>query len=289
MKALNLGCGQRYHPNWVNIDFASHSKEVIAYDLSTGIPAADNAFDLVYHSHLLEHFPKDQAPAFIQECFRVLRPKGVLRVVVPDLETIARHYLHVLENSSTKDSDLADNYDWILLELLDQMVRNKSGGGMTEYLSRKDLSNLDFVIKRLGAEAKNLVPVVDQIPNHTNELEIGFSFLSEIVETAVKPIYRFLRYSSHRHNAFLQLVLGSKDYQALQIGRFRQGGEIHQWMYDCYSVSRLLRKCGFTDIVQRTALTSYIPYWPSYNLDTELDGSTYKPDSLFIEAIKPAQ
>jgi hypothetical protein len=51
---------------------------------------------------------------------------------------------------------------------------------------------------------------------------------------------------------------------------------------------RLLEDCGFQQIVRRTATESYIPDWPEFNLDTEPDGSVYKPDSLFMEAIKPA-
>jgi hypothetical protein len=59
-------------------------------------------------------------------------------------------------------------------------------------------------------------------------------------------------------------------------------------MYDRYSLSKLLTQCGFHQIVQRSPTDSYIPNWSQFCLDTELDGSVYKPDSLFMEAIKPA-
>jgi len=93
MTLLNLGCGQRFHPDWMNIDFVSHAPEVMAHDLTTGIPVPDNSADAVYHSHVLEHFSKSNGAAFIQECFRVLKPGGVLRVVVPDLEALALQYV----------------------------------------------------------------------------------------------------------------------------------------------------------------------------------------------------
>jgi 2-hydroxychromene-2-carboxylate isomerase len=41
---------------------------------------------VVYHSHVLEHLPKDAAPRFVGECYRVLAEGGILRVVVPDLD-----------------------------------------------------------------------------------------------------------------------------------------------------------------------------------------------------------
>ena len=96
MKYLNLGCGLRFHPDWTNIDSDSSSPYVQDYDLQKGIPFQDNFFDVVYHSHLLEHFPKHKATDFMIECFRVLKPGGTIRIVVPDLEQIAKLYLKTL-------------------------------------------------------------------------------------------------------------------------------------------------------------------------------------------------
>ncbi|HKZ43378.1 MAG TPA: methyltransferase domain-containing protein, partial [Candidatus Hodarchaeales archaeon] len=67
---LNLGCGSRFHPDFVNIDFVSSSPCVLAHNVTTGIPFSDNSFDVVYHSHLLEHLHKEQALKFLRECAR---------------------------------------------------------------------------------------------------------------------------------------------------------------------------------------------------------------------------
>jgi hypothetical protein len=58
-------------------------------------------------------------------------------------------------------------------------------------------------------------------------------------------------------------------------------------MYDRYSLKRLLEESGFVDIKQYAANESSIPYWTSFNLDTEPDGTVYKPDSFYMEAVKP--
>ena len=277
MHYLNLGCGRRFHPAWTNVNFTSTGEGVIAHNLTKGIPFPNASFDVVYHSHLIEHFPKVAAESFLRECCRILRSKGVLRVVVPNLEQIARSYLTALEKASSDSEEWQANYEWILLEMYDQAVRNSSGGEMAAYLFQEHIPNKEFILERLGTEAKNLI-------------EAGQNYQSTQPESNykrfLKQVYRFLRYYSCRRDTLLKLLLG-KEYSTLQIGRFRQSGEIHQWMYDRYSLSLLLKKCGLTNIVQRSATESYIPDWTSFNLDTELDGTVYKPDSLFMEAIKP--
>jgi hypothetical protein len=57
-------------------------------------------------------------------------------------------------------------------------------------------------------------------------------------------------------------------------------------MYDQYSLTRLLRRVGFADPKRFDASESQIPGWVAYNLDTEPDGAVYKPDSLYMEAVK---
>lgn len=103
----------------------------------------------------------------------------------------------------------------------------------------------------------------------------------------LKNIYRFLRYPDYSRELLIKNLLSTKNYRALQIGRLRQSGELHQWMYDRYSLTLLFEKCGLENIVQRSATESYLSDWTSFNLDTKADGTVYKPDSLYMEAIKP--
>ena len=69
------------------------------------------------------------------------------------------------------------------------------------------------------------------------------------------------------------------------VGHFRLGGEVHQWMYDRYSLCRLLTESGFSSIRVCQATDSSIKDFANYGLDTEPDGSVYKPDSFFVEAM----
>jgi len=91
----------------------------VVWNLAKGIPYPDRTFDVVYHSHLLEHIDREGAPGFLAECFRVLKPGGVIRIVVPDLEQLARTYVSALDGP---DPASDPRYDHSLDEMFDQMV-----------------------------------------------------------------------------------------------------------------------------------------------------------------------
>ena len=276
MKYLNLGCGARFHPDWTNVDFVSSSPCVSAHDLNQGVPFPDGMFDVVYHSHVLEHFPKAKAQQFLKECWRVLVRGGVIRVAVPDLERIARTYLESLERASRGQCDWEHHYDWMMLELYDQTVRTCSGGAMLKYLQRRPIPNEAFVFERLGAEARRIAQA------------------SPVSDADVRPrpssganIWgRISNFPATIRRVLLRVLLGQKGCDRLEVMRFRASGEIHQWMYDRFSLERLLRASGFHDPKRTSAAESRIPAWTAFNLDTEPDGSVYKPDSLYMEASK---
>jgi len=279
MKTLNLGCGTRFHPEWVNVNFTQSGEGVVEANLTQGIPFPDESFDVVYHSHLIEHFSKSEAPLFIAECFRVLRPNGVIRIAAPDLESIVKQYLLSLENAKSGIEGWSDHYDWMLLEMYDQVVRNQSGGDMARYLFQQDLPNQDFVVARCGLEVKRLIEQgkIKNIP----PLQVNKTTWIDYI----KHVGKFFLRSSFRKEALLKLLLRD-EYRALQIGRFRLSGENHLWMYDSFSLGRMLSNSGFSQVKKQTAFDSCIENWSSFHLDSEPDGSIYKPDSFYMEARK---
>src|SRR5262245_53318777 len=117
---VNLGCGKRYHPDWINIDIVPQGPHVISHDLSRDIPLPTGSCDVVYHSAALEHMRCPDARRFLEECWRILRPGGILRVAVPDLEKICRLYLEKLHAACNGAAGADDDYDWMLLEMYDQ-------------------------------------------------------------------------------------------------------------------------------------------------------------------------
>lgn len=94
---LNVGCGYDVRDparGWTNMDAHPHDARVVAWDLTRlPWPFADQSFELVYASHVLEHVPpilretkgvqRDVLFDVFDEIHRVLRPGGRLVMRVP--------------------------------------------------------------------------------------------------------------------------------------------------------------------------------------------------------------
>lgn len=271
MKLLNVGCGERIHKDWVNLDFISTAEGVIAHNLLKGIPFADATFDVVYHSHVLEHFTKADGEKLIGECFRVLKPGGIIRIAVPNLEVIANNYVSFLNAAVSGEEHAQQKYDWTMMELYDQTVRQHGGGEMGAFIVQDVVPNEDFVRSRIGY-------FYDVIRSQRTP-SVPTSFVGKLKQ-AIKKV-PFIKNS----------VVGIKSavkklFPRYYLGTFRLSGEVHLWMYDRLSLGRLLHNQGFKNPTVEMAATSHIKNWTSYNLDTQADGQVYKPDSLFMEAVK---
>jgi predicted SAM-dependent methyltransferase len=88
---LHLGCGGESKAGWVNVDLLGDPVEV-AWNLAHPLPFKAGSASAVFHEHLLEHLPLEDGAALMRECYRVLKPGGVLRVGVPDAGRLIRSY-----------------------------------------------------------------------------------------------------------------------------------------------------------------------------------------------------
>jgi len=171
MKILNLGCGTKTSASSsvVNIDwsiylrlksnrfwraiaplfirgerlrrFAEMPQNILVHNLAKGIPFESNSVDVVYHSHVLEHLDKAVVDGFLLEVKRVLKPGGIHRIVVPDLEYLCKQYLGHITKC---DSDTAENilHDECIADIIEQCVRKESFGTSQQPPLRRKIENL---------------------------------------------------------------------------------------------------------------------------------------------------
>lgn len=261
---VNVGCGSKFHPAWDNLDFAPADASVQQHDIRQGLPYAENSVDVVYHSHVLEHVSQEQAVFLLEECYRVLKPGGILRVVVPDLEQSCRLYLQALDEVQQENAppQAAEHYQWALLNLLDQMTRTRSGGAMLGFLRRRDLQDWEYIVRNGGgAEAKQIQQAAKQ---------------------PAQPMTLWQRLQRSIRHRWRKYVLSDEAKEV----QFRTQGEVHRWMYDAYSLQRLLIERGFRTVQRMDYDTSQIPHWTRYGLDVDDHGAQYKTLSLYMEGVK---
>jgi predicted SAM-dependent methyltransferase len=91
---LNLGSGPRGldDVHWVNVDGFRDRNVHYLLDISRPFPFRANSFDGVFCEHVLEHFSLEDGERITREIYRILRPGGHARIIVPDAQLILRRY-----------------------------------------------------------------------------------------------------------------------------------------------------------------------------------------------------
>ncbi len=83
---VDLGCGQAKQEGFVGVDISPKSDADIIHDLwTTPWPFDDNSVEEAFCSHVVEHTP--DLIAFMEECYRILKPDAKIRIVWPHLRS----------------------------------------------------------------------------------------------------------------------------------------------------------------------------------------------------------
>lgn len=90
---LHLGSSNHLLPGWLNTDLCA-AEGVMALDATSSYPFPRDTFNFIFSEHMIEHVPYDSALRMLKECYRVLKPTGVIRIVTPDLTKILGLYPH---------------------------------------------------------------------------------------------------------------------------------------------------------------------------------------------------
>lgn len=101
LQCLHIGCGPFLLNNWLNTDICCDNG---AYYLDAGrkFPFHDDSFDYIYSEHLFEHLNIYQGINMLEECYRILKSGGRIRLAMPDLRFLIDLYLHPEEETNQK-------------------------------------------------------------------------------------------------------------------------------------------------------------------------------------------
>lgn len=183
VQRVNIGSGLSGAPGWYNIDNSPTillsriplacrwfgvprwPPDIHRHDVRKGLPFADQTISYIYSSHTFEHFHWEDSLKIARDCFRVLKPGGVLRVVVPDLRLIVGEYL---ENAAPTAS-----HDFVSRLSLQRGVRDLVHPG-ANHCQMFDEGSLLHLFRQAGFECPEVssfmqsrIPAIDQV-----ELEV---------------------------------------------------------------------------------------------------------------------
>lgn len=264
-KVLNLACGDFYvkEKHWVNLDWYPHSECAQKANLIERIKFPDATFEVVYISHFVEHIPKEKSDFILSECYRVLKPNGILRIVVPNFENIVRGYLRNLENNEFEKAEFNT------IELLNQCVRSKSGGTLSVCRGGAELnedfrnyisSRTGFIYKKHLTEDKN---------TRRNGIRIP-----KVTRTKLQWVYCKL---------LTKLML---EWFVQNHVNFTNTGELHKRVYDEEILSKQLFGVRFIQVLRISAPESQIVNFQHVPLDLDENGNIRNRDeSMFLKAV----
>ena len=170
---LNLGCGRNVLAGWVNIDNSPSvllsrwpllkrllfrvgliekttcgskwPNDIVWRDVTKGLPYPDGTVDKIYSSHMLEHLERERGEFLLRECFRVLKRRGLLRLVVPDLMFHARRYLQRVSESDLVGREPHDEFLW---NIYGAYLKKRRHGASHHYMY--DWPTLRLVLQEIG-------------------------------------------------------------------------------------------------------------------------------------------
>lgn len=140
---IHMCCGKRdFGPDWLHIDGEAFPHVSVVTDRLDILPFASECAELIYCSHAIEYFDREEIVPVLQEWRRILKPGGTLRLAVPDFEAMISLYNDCIV-------DLKD----ILGPLYGKM---KMGNKTIYHKTVYDFQSLDELLRKVGF--KNIGP-----------------------------------------------------------------------------------------------------------------------------------
>jgi len=106
MKKVQFGSGLNILDGWENTDFPK-------VDVTKPLAYQNSSVDRIFHEHMLEHIDEVDGFKFLKECYRILKPGGIMRIVVPSIDGIIYAYQNWELLSDELKSKYRNKTHWI--------------------------------------------------------------------------------------------------------------------------------------------------------------------------------
>ncbi len=143
-KFLNVGCGPNPKDNFINLDYLWRLKVDICWDITRGIPFEDNTFEGIYTEHCLEHITFTECEKVLEEFYRVLTPKAIVRIIVPDAELYLDLYERSKRGEDVKFPYISNDKNFTPMMAVNKIFRDYG------HLFLYDSMTLTMLLKKVG-------------------------------------------------------------------------------------------------------------------------------------------
>ena len=107
----NLGCGENKRRGFINIDRSREVNPDFVADVTVTPWEWSQPADLIFADNLFEHIREELLLKVMQECHRVLKPNGLLQIIVPI--SAPDNFMAMFSDSSHVNHNFtAETYDW---------------------------------------------------------------------------------------------------------------------------------------------------------------------------------
>ncbi|MAE08890.1 MAG: hypothetical protein CL661_09050 [Bacteroidetes bacterium] len=89
---INLGSGNSYVNNFINVDFFGNKMIDYGMDLRFPFKIESNSMDGIFSEHTFEHLSYLEVDNALSECYRILKAEAKIRIIVPDLSILIERY-----------------------------------------------------------------------------------------------------------------------------------------------------------------------------------------------------
>lgn len=150
---LDIGCGPLHFDFQgegpvTRVDIREEAEPDFRIDVRQ-LPFDDASFDVVFSSHTLEHFGRDEVFKVLDEWIRVLRPGGELRLIIPTIEWAAKQ---IIEKKGATDKNVLN-----VLYGSQEYATNFHRVGFTKATLTRLLKRKGFEINLATEEGYNLL------------------------------------------------------------------------------------------------------------------------------------
>ncbi len=207
---VNIGCGSVKPAGWINVDYSlgarlsriplykqfnNHLKlfdldpngnpwnwdGVLVRDLRKKFPWEDETVDVVYASHIVEHFSKEEGLRLLKECHRIIKSNGIIRIVVPDLKVLVDRYIA----GTLRSDDFVEKLG-VLYESRQSRIKDFLSTLMQfPHKCMYDTSNMISVLDSIGFDAKGMVPFESRIED-IKSIELEERTVDAVIVEGVK-------------------------------------------------------------------------------------------------------